>query len=299
MREPRNCVAFAAPRRMLNQIAPPRAMLPRIGEQLADDIELMIARKDLFIAFFAGVGALFFDDLGVVFQNVGQALFAQNRFPEVLGRESGGIRRVARAVVPAHVKRQKPRGVVLQMGAHPHFAVIHRKMRGAAAKMKQQFSRVAVAFILLHGVCDRLFGQRIFQLEREDRQAVDEHDEIEGAARGVGAIPELARDAENVLLMPRLRFRVVRGGRAIKQIKPRRAVADAVTQHVNHAALFDFALQPVQKFHAARRVGAERERGERLRLRRLDKRGEFREIDGVFAVIVLRVACDISGVVNQ
>ena len=70
----------------------------------------------------------------------------------------------------------------LQVGAHPHLAVVHREVHHAAAELEQPLARVAVALVLLDRVLDRLLGQAVLQLEGGDRQAVDEQAQVERAA---------------------------------------------------------------------------------------------------------------------
>ena len=48
----------------------------RVGEQLAHDVELVVAREDLLRRLLAGLRVLLLDDLGVVLEDVGQALAA-------------------------------------------------------------------------------------------------------------------------------------------------------------------------------------------------------------------------------
>jgi hypothetical protein len=48
-------------------------MLRGIGKKLTDDIELVVTRENLVTLLFACFIVLFLDDLGVVFQNVGEA----------------------------------------------------------------------------------------------------------------------------------------------------------------------------------------------------------------------------------
>ena len=119
-------------------------------------------------------------------------------FPEIVGLEAVRVRRVAGAVVPALVERQEPRRLALQLGAEPHLGVVHGEVDHAAAELEQQLARVAVALVLLDGVLDGLLGQAVLQLERGDRQAVDE--QRRGRVRGglVAAVAKLAGDAEAV-----------------------------------------------------------------------------------------------------
>ena len=86
----------------------------------------------------------------------------------------------------------------LQVRAEAHLCVVHGEVDDAAAELEQQLPRVAVALVLLDGVLDGLLGQAVLQLERGDRQAVDEQAQVEGELRLVAAVAQLARDAEAV-----------------------------------------------------------------------------------------------------
>ena len=80
-----------------------------------------------------------------------------------------------------------------------HFVVIHGEVRHRAAELEQLLAGVAVALVLLDGVPDRLLGETVLQLERGDRQAVDEQAEVKRPMGLVAAVAELARDREAVL----------------------------------------------------------------------------------------------------
>ena len=84
------------------------------------------------------------------------------------------------------------------MRAHPHLLVVHGEVHDAAAELEEQLPRVAVALVLLHGVLDGLLGQAVFQLERGDRQAVDEKAEVERELGLVLAVAQLPGDAEEL-----------------------------------------------------------------------------------------------------
>jgi len=165
--QPGDGVAFAAARRVLDEIAMTDALFPGGGEELAHDVELVVAREDLgsqtsLALLPAGLLILPFDDLGVVFEDVGEALAGKHFFPEIGGFEAVGIGRIARAVVPAFVEGQEPRGFALQVGTHPHFLVIHGKVDDAAPELEQQLAGIAVALVLLDGVLDGLLGEVVF-----------------------------------------------------------------------------------------------------------------------------------------
>ena len=69
-----------------------------------------------------------------------------------------------------------------------------------------------------------------------------------------------------------------------------RAVPEAVAQHVDGAALRDFALQPRQELAPRRTVLVQRQRLGRLRLGRAQERGKLNAVDTKLAVVVVRTA---------
>jgi hypothetical protein len=66
----------------------------------------------------------------------------------------------------------------------------------------------------------------------------------------------------------------------------------AVTENIDHAPLADLALQAGQKFAPHRAVLIEFQGRSRFRLRGLQESPELREVHGVFAVVVVRVAAN-------
>src|SRR5689334_10965031 len=106
--QPGDRIALAASRRMLYQITPANPILYAIGQELADDIELVIAGKDLSPLFLPCPFIGFFDDLRVVLENVRQILRTQYLAPEVIGLDSMRIRWIACTVVPPLVEGKKP-----------------------------------------------------------------------------------------------------------------------------------------------------------------------------------------------
>ncbi|GEM_PF-2160573 len=63
--------------------------------------QLVITRKNLLALFLAGLCVFLFDNLGIVFENVGEARRGEQGFPQVIGLHAVWIGRVARAIVPA------------------------------------------------------------------------------------------------------------------------------------------------------------------------------------------------------
>ena len=94
------------------------------------------------------------------------------------------------------------------MGAEAHVALVHREVGHAAAELEQLLAGVAVLLVLPDRVVHRLLGEAVLQLEREDRQAVDEEPDVQRPLRLVAAVAELPDDGEAVLLEALLRLHV-------------------------------------------------------------------------------------------
>ena len=108
VRKPGDRVRLAAARRVLDQVAPARAVLGDVGQELAHHVELVEARPDLNRLLAAGPLVPGFDDLSVIFQDLGQTVARENSLPQVVGLDAIWVRRIARAVVPAQVEGQEP-----------------------------------------------------------------------------------------------------------------------------------------------------------------------------------------------
>ena len=74
------------------------------------------------------------------------------------------------------------------MRAEPHLVIVHGEVDHAAPELEEQLARVAVALVLLDRILDGLLGEAVLELERGDRQAVDEEAEIERELRLVAAV---------------------------------------------------------------------------------------------------------------
>ena len=173
--QPSDGIALATARRVLDQVAPARPVHRRVGQEPADDIELVVTRPNLLPGLLAGFPLHgLHDDLGIVLQDIGQALAGQDFPPKVIRLDSVGVRRVAGAVVPALVEGQEVGRLALEVRAEAHLALVHREVSDAAAELKQLLARVAVLLVLLDRVRRRLLGEAVLQLEGENWQAVDE-----------------------------------------------------------------------------------------------------------------------------
>ena len=153
------------------------------------------------------------------------------------------------------------------MGAELHLPLVHREVRDAAPELEQLLARVAILLVLQHRIVRRLLGEAVLQLERENRQPVDEQPDVERPLRLVPAVTKLPGNREPVLREPLLRLDVVNRGRAVEQIQVQCPVSDPVAQHVNGAALGNLPLQPSQEGAPRRTVLGQRQRVGGLRLR--------------------------------
>ena len=78
-----------------------RSVRRGVGQQPAYYVELVVAGPDLGLLFPPRFLIYGFHHLGVVLQDVGQALAGQHLAPQVVGLEPMRVGRVARAVVPS------------------------------------------------------------------------------------------------------------------------------------------------------------------------------------------------------
>lgn len=285
-------------RRVLDQVAPARTVVGRVGQQPADHVELVEARPDLHGLLSAGLLILGPDDLGVVLQDVRQPVAGQDALPQVVGLEPGRVGGVARPVAPAQVEGQEPRGLALEVRAEAHLVFVHGEVHHAAPELEEPLARVAVALVLLDGVLDRLLGQAVLQLERGHREAVNEEAQVEGELGLVAAVAELARNAEAVGVEALLGLEVASGRRAVEQVDLVRAVLEAMAQHVDGAALADLSLQAGQELAPRRAVLAKVERLGHAGLGGPQERRELRQVHAVLAVVVGRLAADPPGTVG-
>src|SRR6202043_3613060 len=100
----------------------------------------------------------------------------------------------------------------------------------------QRLAWIAVGHVLVDRILDVLPAQRVLQLGREDRDAVDEKAEVEAVLVG-RAIAELAGDGEEVRRgrAPRLLVEPARGPE-VGQPEFASRVLDAAPEDVQHAA---------------------------------------------------------------
>lgn len=232
---------------MLYKVAPSGSAHTRIAEKFSYDVELVVTRKDLLQHLAPCSLILFFDDLGVVLDDVGQSFTGEAIAPQIVSLDARRVGRIARPIVVSLVEWKEPGILAAQLGAETHFLVVNREMHHAAPELKEKLAGIAVALVLLDSVLYRLLGQEIFQFKCGDRQTVDKNAQIEREFSLVLAVPELARDAEDIRAELLDGFRVFRRRRAIEEVHVLGTVLDTVAQNINDPALRYLSLQACEE----------------------------------------------------
>ena len=186
MCQPCNGIGLAAACAVLDEIALANAVLLHICQQAFHCRQLMIAREDLLVPGFAGFLVLFLDQRGVVLDDAREHVLGQNLLPQVVRHQAVRVGRIARSVLVTLVEGQKPALLALQAGAEFDLRVVHGEMNHAAGELEQQLLGTAVMLVLIDRIVHILLGQLVFQLEGDDRQAVDEEAQVQRQLRGVG-----------------------------------------------------------------------------------------------------------------
>ena len=173
MGQPGNRVALAGPRRVLDQVTLTGAVLPAVGHDPANTVELMVSWEDQ--RQFAGLLSLvvlLFDYLDEVLDQVQHAVLAPGLFPEIGGGEAQGRGRIPGPAVATLVVRQEAGLGPLQVRRHVHQVGIDGEVGQAPAKREQRFTRVTVGAVLADGVFDGLASERVLEFRRDDGDAV-------------------------------------------------------------------------------------------------------------------------------
>ena len=287
MGQPHDREALAAARRMLDQVALPRSARAGVGQEPAHHFELLVPGPDLDLLRPPRLRVPGRHHLGVVLQNVGEALPGENFAPQVLRPEPVRVGRIPGPAPPAAVEGQEPRRLAPEMGAELDLVLVDREVRHAAPEPEERLARIAVLPVLPDGVGDGLLGEAVLELEGEDGEPVDEEPDVERALGVVPAVTELARDAELVLTKAPPGRLVVDEGRAVEEVEVVGAVLDAVPEDVDRAALRDLALKAGEELAAGRAVLVEAEGGRGVGLGGVEEGAELDEVYAVLAVVVV------------
>ena len=283
--EPGDGVGLAAARAVLDQVASADAVCTHVGKQLLHDVELVVAREDLFLSRPAVLVAFRYD-LRVVLDDLGQLALFEDALPQIVGHEAGRIRRVARAVLIALVEGQEEALLSRKLRAELNRRVVNGEMHHAALEGKEGVARAAVASVLLDGVCRALLRQSVFQLQCDDGKAVDEKAEVERELRGVGRVAKLARHAEDVLRVHRLLLLVVFCRRQVEEDEVGGVDLDAAPQHIDDAAARKLRLQAAEELPLLRLGSEDAELFHLLGLCRLQEAEEPHFVYGKLLAVV-------------
>ena len=159
-------------------------------------------------------------------------------FPEIRRAVAPASRigQVASAAVVTLVEGQEPGRTSGKPGGHYHrFGIDGEMHQRPLLERENRLVRIAVASVLVDGILDGLAGERVLQLDRGDRDAVEAQRDVERFLRRRG-IAELAGDPDAVGRVGGLQLRVqpVRG---LEERRPQRAAValEAVAQGCERA----------------------------------------------------------------
>ena len=264
-----------------------------IFQQAADDLKLMIAREIERFPLFAGL-VLLHRELGVMLDDVAEAVAGEDFLPEIGTLVAIGIDRVtfALSVGQSLVEWQEIGALAIDLGRHPHIIGIHGEMHEAAAELEQGFLRVAVVAVLFLGVIDVLACPRVFQLQRGERQAIEEKHHVHRLVIDTGE-KHLPRDRKNVGLELGSDIRVeVVVGQPIEQREVSVVHIQPLFQHGENAVLLQLAVQAFENLALPVRLVVEL--GEFRCLCGFEKLPEHGLVDGVLGVEIRGLATQVS-----
>jgi len=139
--------------------------------------------------------------------------------------------------------------LTLLMGGHGGLFVADGKMHETTLELEQEFAlRISIVLVLLDGIVNGLTRERIFQLDGDDGQTVEEE-------RGVYrvfvllAVFELTHDAETIALIKRLVFGIhAAGGLEVCQFEFCAPICHTFAQDIQDAILADLTRNAVEQF---------------------------------------------------
>ena len=218
MGEPRDGEALAAPRRVLDEVAPPRSPPPRIEDEPAHAVELLVTGEDEEAPTgLASLLVLFLDLVDELAHEVEHAVARPGLFPEIGGgvaRPGRGYGRIAGPAEPAPIEGKEAGLAAREVSRDVDQLRVDGEMGETPTVGEERFARIAIGLVLPDRVLDGLPGQRILELGREDGNAVQEEHEIE-AILVLAAVPDLTGDCEEVRPMepPHLLVEPARGAK--------------------------------------------------------------------------------------
>ena len=215
VRQPGDGVALAGAGRVLDEVVLPGALGPSVVDEVAHRLELVEAREDeLLLAGRAGPcrprrrRRARSSARGRAPSRVTRRTPTGRRSRSRSGRRD---RRVAGAAVVALVEGQEDASSALELGRHVGEVGVDREVGEHATGPKQRLVGITVEAVLADRVLDGLAVQLVLELGGEDRQAVQEEDDVDAScccARSSGA------DARPRRRWPRRAWRSRRSGRS-------------------------------------------------------------------------------------
>jgi len=264
-----------------------------IGQEIADDLELLVARK--IERFLALPGLVFFHrELGVVLDDVGEAVAGEDLLPEVGALVAVGIHRIAFALAVGEslVEGNEVGRFAIHLRRHPHFIRIHGEVDEAALELEQGLLRVAVVAVLLPGVVDVLACPRVLEFQRRERQTVEENHHVDRLLIHRGKV-NLPRDGKHVALELGRHFGIqLVVGQSIEQIKVGVVHLQSLLQDSQYPILLQLAVEAFENLPFPIRLVVEF--GEFGGLGRFEELPELRFVDREFGVEVGRLAAEVA-----
>ena len=308
MSQPGNGIRLPGASRVLDQIVLRRAVDGDVSENLADGVELMIARENqgfpaLRLARQVVLLFLHFEEheLADQFQH---GILSQDVFPHVGNTVLVRVNGIALAGVDARavalIERQEEGVRPGEFRRHVDFVEVHSEIdEDTGLKAKEPRLRAAFGPVLIDSIVDGLPGGIALEFKAHDGQTVEENDEVDAF---FVAGPDLFHDGKDILLVLPGQFRIeVRCRFGVHQIEVFIGNFEAVFQDLQAAAagfrffriqkaddgLFQFAFVDFrQLFHL-------------LRLRRPEETEKQFPVNGMEAVVLRRLADDIAVVLGQ
>jgi hypothetical protein len=256
--EPGDGEALAASRRVLDEVALARPHRPRICDEPAHAVELLVAREDHEAP--AGLAApvvLLLDLVDELAHEVEYAVARPGLLPEVRGcvaRPRGWHGRVAGPAELALVEGQEARPRPVELGGDEDQVGVDGEVRQAAAVGEEGFARVTGGPVLANRVLDVLAVEEVLQLGGEEGDAVQEQHQVEGVLAG-RAVAELADGREEVRRVQPARVLVEAARRPeVREAELAAGILETVAQHVERAAPPDLGGQALEELLPHRRT---------------------------------------------
>ena len=243
MSQPCDGIGLAGTGAVLDQIILRSTVYPDIGEELADDIQLMIAGKNQIFRTLHLAGLVidffFYFHEDKLTDKIEDGILSQNVLPHI--RDTIFVRKSGIACARIHpfavtrVERQEEGRFLSKASGHIDLLQIHRKVHKAACLEQEQSGLgIALGAVLVNGILIGLPGGIALQLKRNDGKAIQENHHIDAL---FVAGPDLLHDRENILAVFLCQFRVEGGGwLSVHQIQLSVGNFNTVFEHINQTA---------------------------------------------------------------